>query len=312
MFNTDTTVPDWEKSPENHTENLENTEDARRAEAWNEAFPDSANTQNPWQNANMEAETPNQLNNTDNIVAEQMQQVWNDGNGGTSLDAAYDDMRGSFSAEDINASAEAIEPEVANTISENEAKNPDSEGELAFTNNLDQEAAPITDQQQAQTDLYSLTTSAGATAMGAQASAEMAEKSLQQNNDMTAANEAMRDLEEAQKALENIQSEVPTVANQLNQNPLAQDTANATIRDAQRMVAQAQDSLTAAQNAATERQEFIENNQATIDNLQDQGVQMKDINQAIDETGGVQELQNEIPQTGEEDEYVEPRVSIFG
>ena len=78
------------------------------------------------------------------------------------------------------------------------------------------------------------------------------------------------------------------------------------------MVAQAQDSLTAAQNAATERQEFIENNQATIDNLQDQGVQMKDINQAIDETGGVQELQNEIPQTGEEDEYVEPRVSIFG
>ena len=122
MFNTDTTVPDWEKSPENHTENQENAEISQRAQAWTEAFPNNE-AENPWLNANMEGQAtqpaeateelldeaqpqddlstemlteqpmgvtpnpsqeedaPNQLNSTDNIVANQMQEVWNNGNG---------------------------------------------------------------------------------------------------------------------------------------------------------------------------------------------------------------------------------------
>ena len=338
MFNTDTTVPEWEKSPENHTENQEtqqNAEYARRAQAWSEAFPNEEAAENPWLTANMEetdvpqadevnnvapaedesaldnptemdtqlpmdpieqpigvvpnpsqeADMPNQLNSTDNIVANQMQQVWNNGNGGQSLDSAYDELRGSFTAENIQASAEAVEPEVADTIRENEAKGTNSETELAIDNNLDQETQSVTSQQQVQADLYNLTASAGATALGAQASAEAAMDTLQQTNNTIEADAAKRNLEEAQRTLNDIQSEIPMVTSQLQNDPLAERTA---------------------QDAAVEREDFIEENQETIENLQNQGVQMSEINQSIDETGGVKELQEEVEL---EDE---PRLSIFG
>lgn len=359
MFNTDTTVPEWEKSPENHTENQEtqqNAEYARRAQAWSEAFPNEEAAENPWLTANMEetdipqadevnnvapaedelaldnptemdtqlpmdsieqpigvvpnpsqeADMPNQLNSTDNIVANQMQQVWNNGNGGQSLDSAYDELRGSFTAENIQASAEAVEPEVADTIRENKAKGPNSETELALDNNLDQETQSVTSQQQVQADLYNLTASAGATALGAQASAEAAMDTLQQTNNTIEADAAKRNLEEAQRTLNDIQSEIPMVTSQLQNDPLAERTAQDTIRDAQKMVDEAQESLQTAQDAAVEREDFIEENQETIENLQDQGVQMSEINQSIDETGGVKELQEEVEL---EDE---PRLSIFG
>ena len=338
MFNTDTTVPEWEKSPENHTENQENAELSQRAQAWAEAFPDDS-AENPWLTANMEetpndtpaetpfedpdarpmgptpnpsqeAEAPNQLNNPDNIVAGQMLQVWNGGDGGQSLENAYDDLRGSFTAENIKTSADMVEPVVADTIRENKSKDPESETELTIDNNLDPEEQSVTRQQQVQADLYNLTASAGATALGAQASAETAMNSLQHDNESTDADAAQRDLEEAQRALEDIQSELPTITSQLERDPLALKTAENTINDAQNMVAEAQESLQAAQDAANERQDFIEDNQEAIDDLKEQGVQMEEINQAIDETGSIEQLQNENPPEDEEDEA--PRPSIFG
>lgn len=368
MFNTDTTVPDWEKSPEKQTENQEiqqNAEYARRAQAWSEAFPNDGEANNPWLSADMEAtsnaqtaetedaplededptledteefvpqetptfenpieqpmgvdpnpsqeaEAPNQLNSTDNIVANQMQQVWNNGNGGQTLDSAYDELRGSFTAENIQTSAEMMEPEVADTIRENEGKDASSEANLALDNNLNSETQSISSQQQAQADLYNLTASAGATALGAQATAEAATNQLQQDNDEIAAEAAKRDLEEAQRAIDDIQSEMPMVTSQIHNDPLAESTAENTVRDAQRMVDQAQESLQAAQDAAMERQDIIDEKKDAIEDLQDQGVQMEEINQAIDETGGVEKLQEKTLSDSNEEEDEEPRLSIFG
>ena len=361
MFNTDTTVPDWEKSPENHTENQENAELTRRAQAWNEAFPNNG-AENPWLTADMEtpkapqttsnevaplddeiptmtapeelmsqedssfenpidqpmgvepnpsqeSEAPNQLNSTDNIVANQMQQVWNNGNGGQTLNSAYDELRGSFTAENIQTSAESIEPEIATTIRENESKGVSSEANLALDNNLNPETPSISSHQQDQADLYNLTASAGAAALGAQASAEVAMNELQQNNDENAAEAAKRDLEDAQRTLEDIQSEIPIITSQLHDDPLAESTAESTVRDAQKMIDNAQESLQAAQDAAIERQEVIEENKEAVENLQEQGVQMEEINQTIDKTGGIEELQENASSEPEDEE---PRFSIFG
>lgn len=349
MFNTDTTVPEWEKSPENHTENQENAELSQRAQAWAEAFPNDSAAENPWLTTNMESnalaepetlattetpempiaagedvdkidginpnpsqeeDIPNQLTDTTNVVTGQTQEVWNTGDGGQkSLESAYDAMRGTFSAQDIGNSAQLVNAEIADTLRENSSKSLNSEAELALDNNLNPEEEKVSTQEQSQADLYNLVTSAGVTALNAKAQSETAIESLQQDNQSLEAAAAERSLADAKQTLENIQGDMNTIAQQIDQDPLAIKTASDTIDDAQKMVLDAQESLQTAQDQASERQDYIDENQEAVEDLQNQGVQMEEINQSIDETGGIEKLQTE---NSPENEDEIPRVSIFG
>ena len=343
MYNTDSTVPEWEKTPEQTRANNQeiSAADAERAQAWAETFPN--NEVNPWLNADMQAaigeqvaetlsqpspdddnelddpdngneltssNTNNELVSTDNIVTNQLREVWNNGNGGQSLEDAYDDLRGSFTAENIKTSADMVETEVSDTIKENSGKSMDSEANLAQDNNDSPDAPPVSDFSQANADLYNLAASAGATALGAQANAETAMAEFAQTNESQSADSVQLDLEEAKQALESIQSDVPAIAGQAEQNSSELKTAESILHDAQQMVYDAQASLEAAQEQAEQRQEFIDEHQEEVQDLQDQGVEMEDINQAITETGDIKNLQEENPP--EEDDEPDMRQSIFG
>lgn len=360
MYNTDSTVPEWEKTPEQTRANNQeiSAADAERAQAWAETFPN--NEVNPWLNADMQAaigeqvaesqympqletqmpqtpqdeqlppemaqfEDPNQsqeplsqpssdanneLTSTDNIVTNQLREVWNNGNGGQSLEDAYDDLRGSFTAENIKTSADMVETEVSDTIKENSGKAMDSEANLAQDNNDSPDAPPVSDFSQTNADLYNLAASAGATALGAQANAETAMTEFAQTNESQSADSVQLDLEEAKQALESIQSDIPAIAGQAEQNSSELKTAESILHDAQQMVYDAQASLEAAQEQAEQRQEFIDEHQEEVQDLQDQGVEMEDINQAITETGDIKNLQEENPP--EEDDEPDMRQSIFG
>lgn len=343
MYNTDSTVPEWEKTPEQTRANNQeiSAADAERAQAWAETFPN--NEVNPWLNADMQAaideqvaetlsqpspddynelddpdngneltssNTNNELVSTDNIVTNQLREVWNNGNGGQSLEDAYDDLRGSFTAENIKTSADMVETEVSDTIKENSGKSMDSEANLAQDNNDSPDAPPVSDFSQANADLYNLAASAGATALGAQANAETAMAEFAQTNESQSADSVQLDLEEAKQALESIQSDIPAIAGQAEQNSSELKTAESILHDAQQMVYDAQASLEAAQEQAEQRQEFIDEHQEEVQDLQDQGVEMEDINQAITETGDIKNLQEENPP--EEDDEPDMRQSIFG
>lgn len=343
MYNTDSTVPEWEKTPEQTRANNQeiSAADAERAQAWAETFPN--NEVNPWLNADMQAaigeqvaetlsqpspddsnelddpdngneltssDTNNELTSTDNIVTNQLREVWNNGNGGQSLEDAYDDLRGSFTAENIKTSADMVETEVSDTIKENSGKSMDSEANLAQDNNGSPDAPSVSDFSQANADLYNLAASAGATALGAQANAETAMAEFAQTNESQSADSVQLDLEEAKQALESIQSDVPAIAGQAEQNSSELKTAESILHDAQQMVYDAQASLEAAQEQAEQRQEFIDEHQEEVQDLQDQGVEMEDINQAITETGDIKNLQEENPP--EEDGESDMRQSIFG
>lgn len=343
MYNTDSTVPEWEKTPEQTRANNQeiSAADAERAQAWAETFPN--NEVNPWLNADMQAaigeqvaetlsqpspddsnelddpdngneltssNTNNELVSTDNIVTNQLREVWNNGNGGQSLEDAYDDLRGSFTAENIKTSADVVETEVSDTIKENSGKSMDSEANLAQDNNDSPDAPPVSDFSQANADLYNLAASAGATALGAQANAETAMAEFAQTNESQSADSVQLDLEEAKQALESIQSDIPAIAGQAEQNSSELKTAESILHDAQQMVYDAQASLEAAQEQAEQRQEFIDEHQEEVQDLQDQGVEMEDINQAITETGDIKNLQEENPP--EEDDEPDMRQSIFG
>jgi hypothetical protein len=369
MYNTDPSVPDWEKNPEQIRANNQeiSAADAERAQAWAETFPN--NEENPWLNADMQAaqgeqvaesqympqleeemsqtpqgeqlppemaqfEDPNQpqepfsqpstdanneLTSTDNIVTNQIREVWNNGDGGQSLEDAYDDLRGSFTAENIKTSADMVETEVSDTVRENSGKSMDSEVSLAQDSNANPDTPLVSDTTQANNDLYDLAASAGATALGAQANTEIAMTEFAQANESQTADSAQRDLEEAKQTLESIQSDIPAIAGQAEQNSSELKTAENVLHDAQQMVIDAQESLEAAQKEAEQRQEFIDDHQEEVKNLQDQGVEMEEINQAIDETGNLDSLQEEnqpennllSEQPQFEDEF-EPRQSIFG
>ena len=343
MYNTDSTVPEWEKTPEQTRANNQeiSAADAERAQAWAETFPN--NELNPWLNADMQAaigeqvaetlsqpspddsnelddpdngneltssNTNNELVSTDNIVTNQLREVWNNGNGGQSLEDAYDDLRGSFTAENIKTSADVVETEVSDTIKENSGKSMDSEANLAQDNNDSPDAPPVSDFSQANAYLYNLAASAGATALGAQANAETAMAEFAQTNESQSADSVQLDLEEAKQALESIQSDIPAIAGQAEQNSSELKTAESILHDAQQMVYDAQASLEAAQEQAEQRQEFIDEHQEEVQDLQDQGVEMEDINQAITETGDIKNLQEENPP--EEDDEPDMRQSIFG
>ena len=343
MYNTDSTVPEWEKTPEQTRANNQeiSAADAERAQAWAETFPN--NEVNPWLNADMQAaigeqvaetlsqpspddsnelddpdngneltssNTNNELVSTDNIVTNQLREVWNNGNGGQSLEDAYDDLRGSFTAENIKTSADVVETEVSDTIKENSGKSMDSEANLAQDNNDSPDAPPVSDFSQANAYLYNLAASAGATALGAQANAETAMAEFAQTNESQSADSVQLDLEEAKQALESIQSDIPAIAGQAEQNSSELKTAESILHDAQQMVYDAQASLEAAQEQAEQRQEFIDEHQEEVQDLQDQGVEMEDINQAITETGDIKNLQEENPP--EEDDEPDMRQSIFG
>lgn len=343
MYNTDSTVPEWEKTPEQTRANNQeiSAADAERAQAWAETFPN--NEVNPWLNADMQAaigeqvaetlsqpspddsnelddpdngneltksNTNNELVSTDNIVTNQLREVWNNGNGGQSLEDAYDDLRGSFTAENIKTSADMVETEVSDTIKENSGKSMDSEANLAQDNNDSPDAPPVSDFSQANADLYNLAASAGATALGAQANAETAMAEFAQTNESQSADSVQLDLEEAKQALESIQSDIPAIAGQAEQNSSELKTAESILHDAQQMIYDAQASLEAAQEQAEQRQEFIDEHQEEVQDLQDQGVEMEDINQAITETGDIKNLQEENPP--EEDDEPDMRQSIFG
>ena len=343
MYNTDSTVPEWEKTPEQTRANNQeiSAADAERAQAWAETFPN--NEVNPWLNADMQAaigeqvaetlsqpspdddnelddpdngneltssNTNNELVSTDNIVTNQLREVWNNGNGGQSLEDAYDDLRGSFTAENIKTSADMVETEVSDTIKENSGKSMDSEANLAQDNNDSPDAPPVSDFSQANADLYNLAASAGATALGAQANAETAMAEFAQTNESQSADSVQLDLEEAKQALESIQSDIPAIAGQAEQNSSELKTAESILHDAQQMVYDTQASLEAAQEQAEQRQEFIDEHQEEVQDLQDQGVEMEDINQAITETGDIKNLQEENPP--EEDDEPDLRQSIFG
>lgn len=361
MYNTDSTVPEWEKTPEQTRANNQeiSAADAKRAQAWAETFPN--NEVNPWLNADMQAaigeqvaetlsqpspdddnelantdddseladtddsnklddpdngneltssNANNELTSTDNIVTNQLREVWNNGNGGQSLEDAYDDLRGSFTAENIKTSADMVEAEVTDTIKENSGKSMDSEANLAQDNNDSPDAPSVSDFSQANADLYNLAASAGATALGAQANAETAMAEFAQTNESQSADSVQLDLEEAKQALESIQSDIPAIAGQAEQNSSELKTAESILHDAQQMVYDAQASLEAAQEQAEQRQEFIDEHQEEVQDLQDQGVEMEDINQAITETGDIKNLQEENPP--EEDDEPDMRQSIFG
>lgn len=352
MYNTDSTVPEWEKTPEQTRANNQeiSAADAERAQAWAETFPN--NEVNPWLNADMQAaigeqvaetlsqpspdddnelantdddnelddpdngneltssNANNELTSTDNIVTNQLREVWNNGNGGQSLEDAYDDLRGSFTAENIKTSADMVEAEVSDTIKENSGKSMDSEANLAQDNNDSPDTPPVSDFSQANADLYNLAASAGATALGAQANAETAMTEFAQTNESQSADSVQLDLEEAKQALESIQSDIPAIAGQAEQNSSELKTAESILHDAQQMVYDAQASLEAAQEQAEQRQEFIDEHQEEVQDLQDQGVEMEDINQAITETGDIKNLQEENPP--EEDDEPDMRQSIFG
>lgn len=360
MYNTDSTVPEWEKTPEQTRANNQeiSAADAERAQAWAETFPN--NEVNPWLNADMQAaigeqvvetlsqpspdddnelanadddeladtddsnelddpdngneltssNTNNELVSTDNIVTNQLREVWNNGNGGQSLEDAYDDLRGSFTAENIKTSADMVETEVSDTIKENSGKSMNSEADLAQDNNGSPDAPSVSDFSQANADLYNLAASAGATALGAQANAETAMAEFAQTNESQSADSVQLDLEEAKQALESIQSDIPAIAGQAEQNSSELKTAESILHDAQQMVYDAQASLEAAQEQAEQRQEFIDEHQEEVQDLQDQGVEMEDINQAITETGDIKNLQEENPP--EEDDEPDMRQSIFG
>lgn len=360
MYNTDSTVPEWEKTPEQTRANNQeiSAADTERAQAWAETFPN--NEVNPWLNADMQAaigeqvaetlsqpspdddnelanadddeladtddsnelddpdngneltssNTNNELVSTDNIVTNQLREVWNNGNGGQSLEDAYDDLRGSFTAENIKTSADMVEAEVSDTIKENSGKSMDSEANLAQDNNDSPNAPSASDFSQANADLYNLAASAGATALGAQANAETAMAEFAQTNESQSADSVQLDLEEAKQALESIQSDIPAIAGQAEQNSSELKTAESILHDAQQMVYDAQASLEAAQEQAEQRQEFIDEHQEEVQDLQDQGVEMEDINQAITETGDIKNLQEENPP--EEDDEPDMRQSIFG
>lgn len=325
MYNTDSTVPEWEKTPEQTRANNQeiSAADAKRAQAWAETFPN--NEVNPWLNADMQAaigeqvaetlsqpspDDDNELANTDNIVTNQLREVWNNGNGGQSLEDAYDDLRGSFTAENIKTSADMVETEVSDTIKENSGKSMNSEADLAQDNNGSPDAPSVSDFSQANADLYNLAASAGATALGAQANAETAMAEFAQTNESQSADSVQLDLEEAKQALESIQSDIPAIAGQAEQNSSELKTAESILHNAQQMVYDAQASLEAAQEQAEQRQEFIDEHQEEVQDLQDQGVEMEDINQAITETGDIKDLQEENPP--EEDDEPDMRQSIFG
>lgn len=352
MYNTDSTVPEWEKTPEQTRANNQeiSAADAERAQAWAETFPN--NEVNPWLNADMQAaigeqvvetlsqpspdddneladtddsnelddpdngneltssNTNNELASTDNIVTNQLREVWNNGNGGQSLEDAYDDLRGSFTAENIKTSADMVEAEVSDTIKENSGKSMDSEANLAQDSNDSPDTPPASDFGQANADLYNLAASAGATALGAQANAETAMAEFAQTNESQSADSVQLDLEEAKQALESIQSDIPAIAGQAEQNSSELKTAESILHDAQQMVYDAQASLEAAQEQAEQRQEFIDEHQEEVQDLQDHGVEMEDINQAITETGDIKNLQEENPP--EEDDEPDMRQSIFG
>lgn len=352
MYNTDSTVPEWEKTPEQTRANNQeiSAADAERAQAWAETFPN--NEVNPWLHADMQAaigeqvaetlsqpspdddneladtddsnelddpdngneltssNANNELTSTDNIVTNQLREVWNNGNGGQSLEDAYDDLRGSFTAENIKTSADMVETEVSDTIKENSGKSMDSEANLAQDNNDSPDTPSVSDFSQANADLYNLAASAGATALGAQANAETAMTEFAQTNESQSADSVQLDLEEAKQALESIQSDIPAIAGQAEQNSSELKTAESILHDAQQMVYDAQASLEAAQEQAEQRQEFIDEHQEEVQDLQDQGVEMEDINQAITETGDIKNLQEENPP--EEDDEPDMRQSIFG
>ena len=360
MYNTDSTVPEWEKTSEQTRANNQeiSAADAERAQAWAETFPN--NEVNPWLNADMQAaigeqvaetllqpspdddnelantddnelantddsnelddpdngneltssDSNNELTSTDNIVTNQLREVWNNGNGGQSLEDAYDDLRGSFTAENIKTSADMVETEVSDTIKENSGKSMDSETNLAQDNNDSPDAPPVSDFSQTNADLYNLAASAGATALGAQANAETAMTEFAQTNESQSADSVQLDLEEAKQALDSIQSDIPAIAGQAEQNSSELKTAESILHDAQQMVYDAQASLEAAQEQAEQRQEFIDEHQEEVQDLQEQGVKMEDINQAITETGDIKNLQEENPP--EEDDEPDMRQSIFG
>lgn len=325
MFNTDTTVPEWEKSPEqSKKDNLENAE-SQNAQAWAEAFPPEEND-NPWLNVDMESEKPqleddtkpsmpdsddnNELADTDNIVTNQLREVWNDGQGGQNLTDAYDNLRGSFTAENIKTSADTIETTVSDTVQENSGKDAGSEVNYAQSDENTPEALPEPDQNQVKSDLYNLTASAGATAIGAQASAEMATAQLMQDSENGGTDSTQQDLDDAKQTLEDIQSDITTIGTQAESGSSELQTAESALHDAQQMVIDAQQSLEEAKQQAEERQEFIKEHQEEIQDLQEQGVEMGEINQAITEDGNIDSLREENPP--EKDDEFEPRQSIFG
>ncbi len=378
MFNTDPTVPDWEKSPEQIKKDNQEAAESQNAQAWAEAFPAPAAENNPWLNANMTSEQPaaqapeaqampqmedeltltpeedqltpeeqpplgeqlppetpqfedptqppmppvgpapganNELASTDNIVTNQLQEVWNNGQGDQSLTDAYDDLRGSFTADNIKTSADMVETDINDAIQENTGKSADSEANLAQGGEITPDMPPSASQSQVSADLYNLTASAGATAIGAQANAETAAAQLMQDNSDVAADATQRDLDSAKQTLEDIQSDIPVVGAQAEPGSTELQTAESVLQDAQQMVIDAQESLKNAQKQAEERQEFINEHQEEVKDLQDQGVEMDEINQAITETGSLDTLQEDTKPEGapaEDDDELEPRQSIFG
>ena len=341
MFNTDPTVPEWEKSPEQTKRDSQEAINSQNAQAWAEAFPAPTAEENPWNNFEMtpdqtaqapeaqampqmedelapapqdEQLTPEaqplqdeqlppeipifegfdqptgpaepapepipapipepapganaELASTDNIVTNQLREVWNNGQGGQSLTDAYDDLRGSFTADSIKTSADMVETKVSDTIQENSGK--DTNSEVNFDQSAGATDAPLgPDQGQVNAALYDLTASAGATALGAQASAETAATQLMQDNESINADATQQDLDTAKQTLEDIQSDIPTIGAQAEPGSTELQTAESVLHDAQQMVIDAQQSLEAAQKQAEERQEFIDEHQEEVKDLQD-------------------------------------------
>lgn len=254
--------------------------------------PDGAQLdQNPVQ---MSADTTNQIRNVNNQVTNALESSWNNGNGGPSLDANYDSLRGKISADEVEQLADKAAPTISHISRINQGEAPVSENtqlETAFGDNSSVAKAQI------ENDLHDTSISAGTLAFDAKATAENAIKEAEKSNDTTAIESAQQQIRDAQAQIETLTAETEAATKAVESDPMLVDTAKTMASEASEMAEQAQKDLEEAATAAEERQEEITEHQDAIDAFVDAGaITTEDLNQNLVNGGTVEQSLQEATQ----------------
>jgi len=294
----------WENAMADFTEATESVEEAaelgddarlEEAEKAQELAEDTLKEINEEQAADLQdakAASPEndftpRLNDPSNPVAHAFDEAWRDGQGGISLENAYDGIRTQNSAESIQVAAQQIQPEIATITRENS-----NTGDASVEAREDGVSEDAAEKQ----NLEEISEAATAIAIGAQAEAEQAVQDLNYNR-ITDSSSAESSLAKAEAELNQLASEARMSQNEQPGEIQAQRTSEDILSQAIDMVNDASDEVSEAADRQEERLQEAEERKEEVERLREQRAEEEQ--EAKDQLG--EEQNNEtIPPIGSE------------
>lgn len=267
----------WENAMADFTEATESVEEAaelgddarlEEAEEAQELAEDTLKEINEEQAADLQdakAASPEndftpRLNDPSNPVAHAFDEAWRDGQGGISLENAYDGIRTQNSAESIQVAAQQIQPEIATITRENS-----NTGDASVEAREDGVSEDAAEKQ----NLEEISEAATAIAIGAQAEAEQAVQDLNYNR-ITDSSNAESSLAKAEAELNQLASEARMSQNEQPGETQAQRTSEDILSQAIDMVNDASDEVSEAADRQEERLQEAEERKEEVERLREQ------------------------------------------